>query len=55
MILYGPINKQGLDTHDVRATLIFVVVAYIVFKLIDALLEYAYMSVFDIIKMWFSQ
>jgi len=55
MILYGPTNKHGLDTHDVRATLIFVVVAYIAFKMIDALLEYTYMGAFDIIRMWISK
>jgi len=52
MIMYGPKNQEGLDVHDVRATVILVVIAYIVFKLVDALLEYFYMGVFDIIRHW---
>jgi len=52
MIIYGPKNTEGLDVHDVRATIIVICLAYIIFKLIDALLEYVYMGVFDIIRSW---
>jgi hypothetical protein len=50
MIMYGPKNEAGLDVHDVRATVILVIIAYVLFKLVDAFLEYVYMGIFDIIK-----
>lgn len=49
-IIYGPKNRHGLDAHDVRATVIVVIFGYIIFKLIDAFLEYVYMDFFDIIR-----
>ena len=52
MVIYGPKNAEGLDAHDVRATVIVISLAYIIFKLIDALLEYFYMGIFDIIRNW---